>query len=47
MPVGKDDYTSTISMINTVERAHQDLVRLDVEGEMCNSSIKYLKLSFL
>ena len=39
MPGGKDDYISTITMINTVERAHQDLVRLDAEGEMCNSSI--------
>jgi hypothetical protein len=38
MPCG-DDAASTIRMINTVEKAHQDLVRLDAEGEMCNSTI--------
>jgi len=39
LPDGKDDALSTISMIDTIEKAHQDLVRLDAEGELCNSTI--------
>ena len=34
-----EDAASTLAMINTVDKAHQDLVRLNAESEMCNSTI--------
>ena len=39
LPVGKGDDMTTISMIQTIETAHQDLVRMNCEIEMSNSTI--------
>ena len=39
MPCSESDDISTIAMIETVERAHQDLIRMDAEIEMSNSTI--------
>ena len=39
MSCEKEDAVSIIAMIDTIEKAHQDLVRLEAEGEMCNSTI--------
>ena len=39
LPIGKGDDITTISMIQTIETAHQDLVRMNCETEMSNSTI--------
>ena len=39
LPAGKSDDISTISMIETIETAYQDLVRMNCEMEMSNSTI--------
>ena len=36
---GNNSQSTTLQMIKTVEKAHRDLVQLDAEGELCNSTI--------
>ena len=39
LPFSKDDSKVTLQMIKIIERAQWDLIRLDAEDEMCNSTI--------